>query len=62
MSMRWTAWLPRLQMVEACAQRGVPLFVHENWRWQRPIRELSRILKVGRRLVPLAWAVARLSP
>lgn len=34
-------------MARACAARGVPLLVHENWRWQRPIRELKRILDSG---------------
>ncbi len=34
-------------MARACASAGVPLIVHENWRWQRPIRELSRVLRSG---------------
>ncbi len=34
-------------MVASCAQAGVPLFIHENWRWQSPIRELKRILDEG---------------
>ncbi len=34
-------------MAEHCAARGVPLFVHENWRWQAPIRELQRLLASG---------------
>ncbi|MEO7317525.1 MAG: Gfo/Idh/MocA family oxidoreductase, partial [Chthoniobacteraceae bacterium] len=34
-------------MAAACAQAGVPLFVHENWRWQRPLRELKRVLDSG---------------
>ncbi len=32
------------RMVAVCAEAGVPLLVHENWRWQRPIRALQRIL------------------
>ena len=32
------------EMVRTCAQAGVPLYVNENWRWQTPIREVSRIL------------------
>ena len=28
------------RMVDACSQAGVALSVHENWRWQRPIRAL----------------------
>lgn len=35
-------------MVAACCAAGVPLFVHENWRWQAPIRELKRTLDEGR--------------
>jgi predicted dehydrogenase len=32
------------EMAAACRQAGVPLLVHENFRWQRPMRELKRIL------------------
>jgi len=35
-------------MVAACRQAGVPLFVHENWRWQAPLRALKRVLDEGR--------------
>lgn len=28
-------------MVAACAARGVALLVHENFRWQRPVREMK---------------------
>jgi predicted dehydrogenase len=35
------------QMAAACRAAGVPLLVHENWRWQRPIREVRRILLAG---------------
>lgn len=31
-------------MVATCQQAGVPLFVHENWRWQTPLRELKRVM------------------
>jgi predicted dehydrogenase len=34
-------------MSAACRQAGVPLLVHENWRWQRPIRALREILQTG---------------
>ena len=34
-------------MLEACRRAGVPLFVHENWRWQTPLRELKRVLDTG---------------
>lgn len=31
-------------MVAACQQAGVRFMVHENWRWQSPIRALKRLL------------------
>lgn len=34
-------------MLDACRQAGVPLFVHENWRWQTPLRELKKVLDSG---------------
>jgi predicted dehydrogenase len=34
-------------MVETCAAHGVPFFIHENWRWQTPIRALSNVLQSG---------------
>jgi predicted dehydrogenase len=36
------------QMAEECSRAGVPLLVHENWRWQRPIRALKKVLTDGR--------------
>lgn len=44
-------------MVAACAARGVVLTVHENFRWQRPIREMkARMAEVGRpRFLRLAF-------
>ncbi|QEH35172.1 putative oxidoreductase YcjS [Aquisphaera giovannonii] len=32
-------------MVAACREAGVPLFVHENWRWQAPIRAFREALR-----------------
>ncbi|MDK4701836.1 Gfo/Idh/MocA family oxidoreductase [Rhizobium sp. CNPSo 4062] len=34
-------------MVEACAQAGVPLMVHENFRWQTPIQAVKHALQSG---------------
>src|SRR5262245_15863917 len=34
-------------MADACRRAGVPLLVHENFRWQRPIREVKRLLDLG---------------
>jgi predicted dehydrogenase len=36
------------QMVSACRQAGAPLLVHENWRWQTPIRAVKAVLNEGR--------------
>lgn len=38
-------------MVAVCQSVGVPLYIHENWRWQPPIRELKQQLdraEIGR--------------
>ncbi|MHB8521064.1 MAG: Gfo/Idh/MocA family protein [Limisphaerales bacterium] len=35
------------QLVAICRQAGVPFLVHENWRWQTPIRALKRTLDEG---------------
>lgn len=39
---------PARRMVETCRQMGVPLFVHENWRWQAPIRAFKEVLNSGK--------------
>ena len=35
------------EMLAVCQAAGVPFYVHENWRWQTPIRALQRILAEG---------------
>jgi len=35
-------------MVAACAAAGVPLMVHENFRWQTPIRAIRHMIDSGR--------------
>jgi len=35
------------RMMAACAAAEVPLLVHENWRWQTPIRQVKKILNEG---------------
>lgn len=35
------------QMLEASQNSGVPLLIHENWRWQTPLRKLKEILDSG---------------
>jgi len=34
-------------MIEACRRAEVPFWVHENWRWQTPLRELKRVMDEG---------------
>jgi predicted dehydrogenase len=34
-------------MVAACAKAGVPLMVHENFRWQRPFRVMGEMVDAG---------------
>jgi predicted dehydrogenase len=35
------------RMVECCRRAGIPLMVHENWRWQRPIHQVKQALESG---------------
>lgn len=35
------------QMVKVCHDAGVPYFIHENWRWQTPMRAFKRLLDEG---------------
>ena len=34
-------------MVEVCKQANIPLMVHENFRWQTPLREVGKIISSG---------------
>ena len=45
-------------MVETCRRAGIPLMVHENWRWQRPIRRPT--IPGPRRSLP--WCTPALCP
>ncbi|CAN5890066.1 Gfo/Idh/MocA family oxidoreductase [soil metagenome] len=36
------------QMVEACREAGVKLYIHENFRWQKPLRQLKEVLESGK--------------
>jgi predicted dehydrogenase len=35
------------RMIRSCKEAGVPLYIHENWRWQLPIRALKAKLEEG---------------
>ena len=32
------------RMLDICKQRGIPLYIHENFRWQAPIRKIKQLL------------------
>ncbi len=34
-------------MVQACKDAGIPFMVHENWRWQAPIRKVKEVMDSG---------------
>lgn len=35
-------------MLQTCHAAGVPFIIHENWRWQRPIRQVKQVLDEGK--------------
>jgi predicted dehydrogenase len=35
-------------MIATCEAAGVPFFIHENWRWQTPLRQLKKVLDSSR--------------
>ena len=35
------------RMISACKEADVPFYIHENWRWQLPIRALKQKLEEG---------------
>jgi len=41
------AWADCLAMVQACRDAGVPLMVHENFRFQAPMLAVQRVLRSG---------------
>ncbi|MBA3946061.1 MAG: Gfo/Idh/MocA family oxidoreductase [Herpetosiphonaceae bacterium] len=49
------------QMVMACRAGRVPFFVHENWRWQTPIRQLKQIVASGVIGVPFRARIAMIT-
>lgn len=40
------------QMAKNCHDAGVPFYIHENWRWQHPIRAFKKVLDEGSIGVP----------
>jgi D-apiose dehydrogenase len=36
------------QMLEGCNRQNIPFFIHENFRWQAPIRKVKEILNAGK--------------
>lgn len=35
------------RMVKCCQEANVPFYIHENWRWQAPIRQVKDVLTSG---------------
>jgi predicted dehydrogenase len=35
------------RMVEACKEKGVKFFIHENFRWQAPLRAVKKVMDEG---------------
>jgi D-apiose dehydrogenase len=35
------------ELVEVCHRAGVPFIIHENWRWQAPLRHVKELLAQG---------------
>ncbi len=35
------------EMVRVCRESGTPFYIHENWRWQTPLRQLKHDLAAG---------------
>lgn len=42
-----TSLAPAEAMVAVCQEAGIPLYIHENWRWQTPVRALKQVLDSG---------------
>ena len=40
-------WDACQKMVQVCKEAGVPFFIHENLRWQAPVREVKHLLDSG---------------
>lgn len=41
------SWSESKEIVELCVKKGVPLYVHENWRFQAPMRKVKELLNSG---------------
>jgi predicted dehydrogenase len=48
-------------LVATCRDAGVPFLIHENWRWQEPIRAARRILDEGPIGVPFRARIDMIS-
>ncbi len=49
------------EMVQICRHAGVPFLIHENWRWQTPIRQLKLILDSGVIGTPFRSSIGQIS-
>ncbi|HZW33817.1 MAG TPA: Gfo/Idh/MocA family oxidoreductase [Isosphaeraceae bacterium] len=42
------SWAEAEGLVDACRRAGIPFLIHENWRWQTPLRRVKEVLQEGR--------------
>jgi len=49
------------RMVALCRKARVPFFIHENWRWQAPVRALKKALDGGAIGAPFRGAVTMIT-
>jgi predicted dehydrogenase len=49
------SWADAVAMVEAAEAAGIPLMIHENWRWQPWYREARRVIERGDIGQPLSY-------
>ena len=42
-----TDWESCQSMVSVCQEAGVPFMIHENFRWQAPVREVKKLIAEG---------------
>ena len=51
------SWAESVKLVETAEAAGIPLMIHENWRWQPWYRQARRLLDQGRLGRPIGYSV-----
>jgi predicted dehydrogenase len=49
------------ELVKACANAGIPYYIHENWRWQRQLRQFKCVLDSGEIGTPFRARITHVS-